>query len=93
MRTKGIWPAIEGSSVYVSLIAPGWVKLGFCPEDHTEANSYDTRKTMGTGPALGWIRDKRGLKVKHSSAAVTCTPLGDLFGLTWVSSSVKRGHQ
>lgn len=77
----------------VSLIALGWVKLGFCPEDHAEANSYDTRKTMGIGPALGWIRDKRGLKVKHSSAAIICIPLGDLFGLTLVSSSVKRGHQ
>lgn len=50
----------------MSLIALGWVKLGFCPKDHTEANNYDTRKTMGTGPALGWIRDKRGLKVKEA---------------------------
>lgn len=53
MRPKGMWPTIEGFSVNMSSIVPGWVRLGLCPEDHAEANSCDIRKTMGTGLALG----------------------------------------
>lgn len=82
MRTKGVWPALEGSSVCMSSAATGWVRLGLCPEDHTEVSCCDTRKIMGIGLALRWIRDKRGLKVKHrpSSVAITCRPFGDLSG-------------
>lgn len=53
----------------------GWVRMGLCPQDHSEANGGDTRKMAGTGPALVWIRGERGWEGSQTQLCAY-TPLG-----------------
>lgn len=82
---SALWrgPAVEGLLCVNALHTARLAEAGLCPEDHTAANSCDTRKTRSAGPALQWVRGERRLAVKRrpSSAAVTWIPLGDLFHL------------